>query len=251
MAYESVVFIDLDATLINGPFERAVWPEVLGELARKSGYSEDKLREYIEIENEERQHNPTVAPTAAMDWDDIVETVAKRLGVKLEASVVALANAHASNSFVLDEGKSVLRELAQPHRALVVATKGLAKYQRPILDALGLTSLFSDILTPDTHNTLKKDKAFFGDWPRQTRLQIMVGDRYDDDVAGPAAHGFKTIWKVADLNPKLKSDDSFERARLFEYAPNQPTPADAIICSLQELPNVVKHLEKAVLGISD
>jgi FMN phosphatase YigB (HAD superfamily) len=141
--------------------------------------------------------------------------------------------------------------LNAPHRALVVATKGLAKYQRPVLDALGLTPLITAILTPDTHTALKKHRAFFGDWPAQARLQIMVGDRYDDDVLAPASHGFKTVWKPGGLDALLLKKDPFVRALLYDYAPDQTTPADVIIASFAELPAVVRRLEQAVLGFSD
>jgi FMN phosphatase YigB (HAD superfamily) len=247
--YHTLIGIDLDATLINGPFERAVWPVILDELSAKSGLSPDLIRQQIEVENEARQNDPGVPAVLAMDWDDIVATVARRLGVHLETSVVGLATAHAANAFVLDEGEQVLHELAAPHRCLVVATKGLAKYQLPVLAALGLTPLFTDILTPDRGGVLKKGRAFWGAWPEQARLCIMVGDRYDDDVLFPAGFGFKTIWKQSELDSRWQAYNPFERAAGFPYLPDQRTPADAIITSLRELPQVVRRLEQTVLGL--
>src|SRR5262249_52656241 len=155
-------------------------------------------------------------PIWSMDWDDMAEVIAGQLGVKLEAHAEALVRQHAaSHSSVLDEGHEVLRKLAAPHRALVVATKGLAKYQLPVLDALELTPLFTAILTPDTHKGLKKHKRFFGEWPAETRLQIMIGDMYDDDVRYPAGHGFKTVWKNIKVAEELRDKAPFERARLY------------------------------------
>jgi FMN phosphatase YigB (HAD superfamily) len=250
--YQSVVFFDLDGTLIVNPFDSAVWPVILGEIAEKSGASTETVFGTIIEENVKRQNDTAISPVLSMDWDDIVQTVAAGFGVQLDASCEALVCANAaSHSSLLDHAVDVLHELNAPHRALVVATKGLAKYQQPVLDALSLTSLFHSVITPDTHSSLKKHVAFFGDWPSTTRLQIMVGDRYDDDVLGPGGHGFKTIWKPVTDNPTFPKKDPFARAMLHDYTAQQTIPADAIIHSLDELPAVVRRLEHAVLGFSD
>lgn len=250
--YQSVVFFDLDGTLMVNPFDSAVWPVILDEIAEKSGASTETIFDAIIEENVIRQNDVKVSPVQSMDWDDIVQTVAAGFGVQLETSCEALVRANAaSHSSLLDHAIDVLHELNAPHRALVVATKGLAKYQQPVLDALSLTPLFHSVITPDTHIGLKKHLAFFGDWPSTTRLQIMVGDRYDDDVRGPFSHGFKTIWKPVTTDPIFPKKDPFARAMLHDYAAQQTIPADAIIYSLDELPAVVRRLEHAVLGFSD
>jgi putative hydrolase of the HAD superfamily len=250
--YQSVVFFDLDGTLIVNPFEAAVWPVVMGEIAEKAAVPLQTVRDLIIEENALRQNNPYVSATSAMDWDDIAGTVASRLGVTLDSRCVDLVCANAlAHSAILDDGADVLRGLTAPYRALVVATKGLAKYQQPVLDALELTPLFTAVLTPDTHSALKKSPAFFGDWATSTRLQIMVGDRYDDDVEAPGSYGFKTVWKPETLDPTLHKKDPFARALLYDYSPDQKITADAIILSLQELPAVVRRLELSVLGYTD
>ncbi len=243
--WRSVVFIDLDGTLISGPFGPGVWPTVLAELAAKSGLAPAAIYRLIELENDARLANPDMPAVLAMDWDDIAAAVARALGVTLEADVTALAWAHAGppHSYVLPGGEAALRALDAPDRALVVATKGLARYQKPVLDALGLTPLFDDILTPEVAGALKRDRRFFGNWPDQAETVIMVGDRYDDDVLYPAAHGFKTIWKPENLPLALAGHDPFARARLYAYAPDQPARADAIIAGLDELPETVRRLE--------
>jgi FMN phosphatase YigB (HAD superfamily) len=249
--FQSAVFFDLDHTLISGPFGIGVWPALLDELTQKTSLSRDEIYRRMLDENETRQLDSSLSPVVAMDWDDMAAVVARRLGVSLEANVCALAAAHAAQSTVLDNGCDVLRELAAPHRALVVATKGLAKYQQPVLDALGLTPLFNDILTPDKHGGLKKDRAFWGDWPERARLCIMVGDRYDDDIEAPGGFGFKTVWKVDELPARLQGKDPFARALLYPYAPEQTTPADAVITRLDELPDIVRRLELMNLGFTD
>jgi len=180
-----------------------------------------------------------------------VQSVAARLGTVIHASCESIVREQAAtHSSILDQGDQVLKKLSQEHRALVVATKGLRRYQQPVLDALGLTPYFRAILTPDTHNALKKDPAFFekdpaffGEWPKKSQLTIMVGDSYEDDVRTPVNEGFKVVWKHTPigLHHTLAHADPFTRARHFPYAPDQTARPDAIIASLQELPQSSHH----------
>jgi putative hydrolase of the HAD superfamily len=238
--------VDLDGTIMQGPFWTAVFPIVFAELARKTGLDEKEIRRQVVRENLDRQANPNISPIAAMDWDDIFDVVTERLGVRLEAQAVEIARAHAGppDTVVLDDADRVLKQLASPQRALVVATKGLRKYQLPVLDALGLTPLFTDILTPDAHNTLKKDLAFFGEWPQAAPLRISVGDHYEDDVVAPKQFGWKSVWKAKTLVPELQQLDPFARPATWKYAAEQTVQPDAIIVSMHELPQVVERLER-------
>ena len=231
---------------MRGPFWTAVFPIVFAELARKTGLDEKEIRRQVVRENLDRQENPNISPIAAMDWDDIFDVVAGRLGVRLEAQAVEIVKAHAGppDTTVLDNADVVLKQLASPQRALVVATKGLRKYQLPVLDALGLTPLFTDILTPDAHNAFKKDLAFFGEWPQAAPLRISVGDHYEDDVVAPKQFGCKSIWKVKTLDPELQQLDPFARPAAWKYSAEQMVQPDAILFSMRELPKVVERLER-------
>jgi len=244
----SVIFVDVDNTIISGPFESAVFPIILREMAAKSGLAIDKIRRLIVKENIDRQQDPTVPAIVAMDWDDIVEVVASRLGFRISEKVIDIVRTHARPpySHVLDDAKSILKQIANPHRVLVAVTKGLAKYQLPILDALELTNLFTDILTPDKNSALKKELAFYGKWPHLTEFQISVGDHYEDDVIAPRAFGFKTIWipdREEGLNEQMQALSPFERPPNYSYQDNLQIRPDAIILSLQELPKVVEQIE--------
>jgi len=244
--FRTVIFIDLDGTIMRGPFWTAVFPILFAELARKTGLEASEIRRRVIQENLDRQADPNCPAVRAMDWDDIFDTVASRSGVTLEAQAVEIAHAHASppHVAVLDGAVEAFRELASPPRAIVVATKGLRKYQLPVLDALGLTPLFNDILTPDVHHALKKDLAFYGAWPQAARLKISVGDHYEDDVVAPRRFGFKTVWKVNAPDDRWQGVEPLDRPARFDYAEGQTIRPDAIIFSLCELPQVVKRFEE-------
>jgi FMN phosphatase YigB (HAD superfamily) len=248
-AYRSVLFFDLDGTLMVNPFGGAVWPQVLADLEGESGKPRAELYALIEAEYDARQADPLSDPIRAMDWDDITRTVALRLGADLHHDLVALVQQHAaSHSAILDDGLDILQALQSPERALLVATKGLARYQQPVLDALGLTPHFTAILTPDVHHGLKRDRAFFGEWPGQGQTAIMIGDRYDDDVLYPTGHGLRSIWKPSpdQVPPPLHSLDPFGRAQYYPWSDDQPAHAEAIILHLRELLTVISAMEAVV-----
>ena len=64
--YRTVIFFDLDGTLIDGPFRPAVLPAILDELA-VAGLEPATLRKLLCEENYRRQADPTCPPTQAMD----------------------------------------------------------------------------------------------------------------------------------------------------------------------------------------
>lgn len=242
--YKSVVFVDLDSTIITG-FDSQILPRITSELAKKSGLGLDEVLHLVLQENHNRQKDPGVPATRAMDWDDILTTVAQKLGVRLEKSAWEIFKECADRPYsdVLDNAYTVLEKLRAPHRAIVAATKGLSKYQISILNALALTPLFDGILTPDSNGALKRDAVFYGQWPKLADLQILVGDDYEDDVLAPKEFGFKTIWKPQTHDNGF-DQDPFDRPKAFNYPNGHSTRPDAIIFSLKELPDVVARLER-------
>ncbi|MDX9952589.1 MAG: HAD family hydrolase [Anaerolineae bacterium] len=244
--YRTVIFFDLDGTLIDGPFRPVVLPAILEELA-VSGLEPAALRQLLFEENYRRQADPAYPPTQAMDWDDIFQAIGQRLGIPVKTNAERLIQTHAGPPYaVLHPGvREALQALVMPERAMVLATKGLRKYQQPILEALGILPYFDAILTPDTHQALKSSRAFYGNWPQQATLTLMVGDYYTDDVLPAHAFGFEPVWKPANLPEQLHSLDPMARAKAYPYANGQSVRPAAIIHSLVELVKVVQDLEMA------
>ncbi len=247
MTYKTVIFFDLDGTLQLNPFETAVWPDIVGEIVQKTGKLAYEVIQMFEDESATRQNDDSIPAVFAMDFDSICTTVAQRLGVSLSHNCTDLVRKYAAtHSSLLDGALETLTKLRAPHRALVVATKGLAKYQLPVMNALGLTPYFTSILSPDSHNGLKKHRHFFGEWADYPALRMMVGDLYEDDVLYPGGHGFMTIWKpLPSLVPAdLHGYDPFTRAQNYPYTTRQTHPADAIILTLRELPMLISYIEQ-------
>lgn len=246
---QSVIFIDMDRTLLEGPFISVVFPWVIGEISKKTGQDFAALLRQVRQENLNRLSDPAVNPVRAMDWDDIFAAAAGELGIHLQASAVELVRTHPGPPFTtLNPGvHEALRQLSNTHpgRSLVLATKGLRKYQVPVLEACGLLPYFDDILTPDTSQALKQSRAFYGEWPGRTQLQVMVGDLYEDDVLPAHQFGFKTVLCSWENDTTPIHPDPFARAQdHLEILRDRPIRPDAVIVSLLELPQVIDRMER-------
>jgi FMN phosphatase YigB (HAD superfamily) len=254
-----VCFFDLDGTLMVNPFGTAVWPNITRELAVLTGLSPKALLHAFNAENMRRQHTQP-NDLLTMDWDDIVDTVARRHSVQFSVRVIDLVHQYCQSPHiaVLDDADRVLAELKKPHRKLVVATKGLSKYQFPVLKALGLYDLFDDFLTPDRTGYLKSEAGYYSNYTDNASddtLFIQIGDHHYDDVIRPKALGFYTIMRLA--VPGLSSTSPFERphkmAQYRHYIPtyredNSDILPHAIITHLSELPTLIDQIEQEHLN---
>jgi putative hydrolase of the HAD superfamily len=261
----TVLFFDLDGTLMVNPFAKEVFPTAIGKLAEATGLAPGTLADEIVVENRHRQARPDPANQAlVMDWDDIIHAVACRHGVP-EGTIPTdicqeLLRQHAAPPFTatLDNAVEVLRTLRAPgrHRWFVVASMGLSKYQMPVLRSLGLYAQFDDFLMPDLTGCLKFERCFYErylDDPGANRLFISIGDNYLHDVAFPRSLGFHPVLRLP--VPELNRYEPFERpahlapyTHLIQYYPDDPGAAtalpDAVITNLAELPAVVAWLEQ-------
>jgi FMN phosphatase YigB (HAD superfamily) len=245
---KSIVFIDLDKTILSGVFPTVVFPTLFGEMSRKTGLSSLEIQTLVFEENFRRQTDPHCPAMQAMDWDDIFATISGRLNLHLErtATEICLASLQAPNVWALDGAAEMLTALKSNSRALVVATNGLQKYQFPTLEALQLTPYFADILTPDRSNCLKTCPEFYADWANKAVIRIMLGDRYDDDVLSSKALGFFSIWKT-ELSEIEESFSPTERATRYRQSVQKEAYPDAIVAGLSEVPQVVFQIEANAL----
>lgn len=254
-----ILFFDIDSTLVENRFSRRALGEVLEEIAPFSGKSVRELAREIGIENERRQQTDPDHPLT-MDWDDILLSIAMRYGVSLTKHGIDLWNAyaHADEVDVIDDAPLVLSELKQMGHTLVIATKGLWKYQEPVLRVTGLLPFFDDILTPDLTGYLKTSPAYFNKYTvNGTSGMVHIGDHYYDDVICARRNGFISIMRAStpELQNMLRPFDAFERPNhVLQYAEFIPTfpktnttvLPNAIVVSLRELPKIVKKLENQI-----
>jgi FMN phosphatase YigB (HAD superfamily) len=249
---QTILFFDIDSTLVENQFSYKVIGHVLGEIASAANCSAEELAREMSHENNRRQRlDPDNVLT--MDWHDIVAVIARRYQVDLQSSVDRLWMEYASRDDVevLDNAHQVLADLRQPGRKLVIATKGLTKYQQPVLSVTGLDAYFDDVLTPDNTGYLKTSPQYFSRYRDSQARFIQIGDHHYDDVICARRNGFASIMRVP--LPELQPYDPFERPHMLaQYRDRIPTYQDqatdalpdAVVISLQECPAVVQQMEQ-------
>lgn len=255
-----ILFFDIDSTLVENRFSRRVVHDVLAPVAAATGHSVQALARAMGAENERRQ---TTAPDhpLTMDWRDIAQHIAAQHGAALTHDLDALwqAYANADDVEVLDNAPQVLAELKAAGHTLVIATKGLWKYQEPVLRVTGLLGYFDDVLTPDRTGYLKTSPAYFSCYvqdPSLPRPFVQIGDHYYDDVICARRNGFISVMRAATpaLQSALRDVPLAERPqRLAEHHeaiptyPRQPTDVlpHEVVVSLEELPALIASLDVA------
>lgn len=250
---QTIIFFDIDSTLVENQFGREALDVLIREIADATGRDIRHLGHELWRENKRRQDEDPDHPLT-MDWDDILETIAARYDVTLSQRGIDLWRAYADPEKVIinDDAPSVLETLkAQGHR-LIIATKGLSKYQIPVLEVTKLLPYFEDILAPDVTGYLKTTPEYFHKYaPDESTLFIQVGDHYVDDVICPKRNGFYSILRAP--IEALRHYDAFERpyhlAGNTEAIPTFPEMGsgirpDAIVMSLQEVPDLVRRIRE-------
>jgi putative hydrolase of the HAD superfamily len=252
-----IIFFDIDSTLVENRFSRRVIAEALAPLEAATGQPVREWARAMGAENERRQQADPDHPLT-MDWRDIVEQMAAQHGVTLTHDLDALwtAYANADEVEVLDNAPAVLEQLKAAGHTLVIATKGLWKYQEPVLRVTGLLGYFDDVLTPDKTGYLKTSPAYFDRYTRDASLPrpfIQVGDHYYDDVICARRNGFVSIMRAAtpELQAALRDVPLPERPqRLHAHRaaiptyPTQPTNTlpHEVVVSLEEVPALLDCL---------
>ena len=249
---QTVLFFDIDSTLVENQFSRKALGTLLQEIADHTGLELAALGQEMAAENSHRQKNDP-DNVLTMDWDDILETIAQKYDVTLSAKGIDLWRkfAHKDDVIINDKIHNVLDLLKAEGYPLIIATKGLSKYQYPVLEVAGLLDYFDEILAPDVTGYLKTTPAYFERYAdRENTLFIQVGDHYLDDVICPKRNGFMSVMRFP--QEALQDIDPFERpALLHQYRdeihtyPEEGTDIvpDAVAVSLQELPAIIKRIE--------
>lgn len=251
MTQETILFFDIDLTLVDNQFSGKVIDELLQEIVDASGHSVDELMQELDAENTRRQQNDP-DNLLTMDWQDMVQQMAQKYGVTLSTSVdkLWLEYAKTEGVIVLDNAPQVLQQLRADHRKLVIATKGLSKYQDSVLEAAKLTQYFDDILTPDKTGYLKTSPAYFDKYRNHEAIFIQIGDHYYDDVMCAKRNGFYSVMRAP--IDALAAYAPFERPKMLEPhlskihtypAAGTDIRPDAVVISLQEVPDVIAKIE--------
>jgi putative hydrolase of the HAD superfamily len=227
-----IVFIDLDGTIMKFPFKREILPIAFKEISDITGIRLDKITQMMTEEERIRERNLN---NRRYDWDDIVRTIAGRLGISWDKDLAEISENHTiSGDFLYPYAKRVLKALKKNY-IVYAATNGLNRYQSPMIRKLGLKMFFDQVITPDRVGYYKNDFRYFKPYLVQYALPIMVGDEYFYDICYPKRFGFKTVL----VNRPQNSKWNMEVASPSNGDIIEP---DAVIHNLAELPKTIRRI---------
>jgi putative hydrolase of the HAD superfamily len=205
------ITFDLDGTLMQNPFGKWVFPEI-EEMFKEQMQGESFICEMVK-EHQKRMHHGDIV--SAYDWDDIMQCTAVNFGVTIRVRVEELVKKHASPSkvYLLEAGMlETLHSLKKKGYHLAAITNGYANYQLPVMDTLGLTSLFDAIITPERVGYGKpKTQMAASLYEGTNEIIAHIGDRIDHDVVFANRLGVLSVWIWRGMPETLKKVDPLER----------------------------------------
>lgn len=242
------ISFDLDGTLMQNPFTKWIFPEVEATIQSCLGRPYD-VKTALVAEHERRF--TAGQPVAAYDWDDIVRQLLEQLSLSTVIDMESLIEKHAAppKSYLLEATiPDVLGKLQERGYSLAAVTNGFWKYQYPVMEALGLSAYFEQIITPEKVGFAKPDVQIFEPLLSSGELVAHVGDRLDHDVqAANRAHTL-SVWicrtlptEAAGIPPRARASHPLITAACKQKWAAETRRTD-IHCLPQEVvPQVVIH----------
>ncbi len=176
------ITFDLDETIMQNPFGKWVFPEIVNMLKKETDTEEDILdlivSEHLQRMSEERF-------LEAYDWDDIITGVAGNLGAGSVIDIERMVIKHSESPkiYLLEDNMlDYLKRIKEKGFHLAAATNGYSKYQLPVLQKLGLDRVFDEVITSDSAGFAKPNPAVLKKLSDDGEITAHVGDRIDHDV---------------------------------------------------------------------
>lgn len=256
------ITFDLDETVMQNPFKKWVFPEIVRIFEAHLEDHQDILALIVE-EHLRRMRDEKFLE--AYDWDEIVHALIQELGVDAEIDVTALVKKHAVKPkvYVLEETMlDSLQCIKQHGYQLAAATNGYFKYQYPVLKELQLHTMFDEVIASDTSGFAKPDPMILQALQKKGKVVAHVGDRIDHDIVMANQLEITSVLIRKNLPEEVKGLPIDERSihsvfRAFcEEKWQQENrlrndPFDAILClpdivvdSIEELAENLDKLEK-------
>jgi len=202
---------DLDGTLMQNPFGKAIFPELERLVAERLGRPYD-VTQALTAEQERLFANRQWV--AAYDWDQLACQLLRRLGLPGAPDIAALVQTYAAQPYcyLLEETvPHVLTQLRARGYSLAAVTNGFRKYQYPVLEALGLAEHFEQIVTPEAVNCAKPEPGMLLPLQQEGEVVAHVGDRLDHDVQLANRVHTLSVWICRSLPPEVRRIDPRKR----------------------------------------
>jgi putative hydrolase of the HAD superfamily len=248
------VTFDLDGTLMQNPFGKWVFPEIVSLIKKEINEATDVFS-LILNEHERRMSEKNLLE--AYDWDDIVKEILWKLEISsLKINIEELVHKHSVYPRVyLLEDNIIESLMSLKGYTLVVATNGYLKYQLPVMKALGLDSIFDSIITPEQCGYAKPNYNMLYSLKKE-EIYGHVGDRIDHDVVMANNMGIKSILINRSLPSSTRGLPVDERnkdkaflelctEKWYKENGKRPVPftkeciPDMVVCSIEELVGIL------------
>jgi putative hydrolase of the HAD superfamily len=253
------ISFDLDGTLMQNPFMKAVFPEIQTLIQERSGRDYDVIKALIHEHERRMRSGLTVA---AYDWDDIVQHEIKQQGLSLSIDVESIVRKYCRAPYIhlLDETiVPALEQLRAAGFSIAAVTNGFYQYQFPVLEGLGIAQYFDEVATPERCGSGKPDTGMMNSLRETGEIAAHVGDRLEHDVYMANQAGIPSVFihrKLPDELIKLPYDERARTAAFREICelklPSElvvlqssdelePYLPEYVICDLQELVNIIDN----------
>lgn len=191
-----IVVFDLDDTLVKNPFGKGVLPHIQRIMSQEGGKI-DCARAFRQETVKLRREGRLVD---SFNWDLVVRSIARANRVRMEIDVADLVRVYSKAPFArLEPGSNeLLKSLQESGHRVVILTNGYEKYQRPLIESLGLEN-YDLLVTPDKIGYIKPQpeafriaaKPFLA---KDSQEPVVVGDSILFDIWGASLAGFRAIW---------------------------------------------------------
>ncbi|TCZ77410.1 HAD family hydrolase [Paenibacillus albiflavus] len=254
------ISFDLDGTLMQNPFQKAVLPQVQAMILNHSEANYDVVKSLFHKHVCRLQAGLFVD---AYDWDDIVqhEIIDRKLDLSINVEELVIQHSKAPYIRLLDETiVPALEQLRADGFSLAAVTNGFYKYQYPVLESLGIAQYFDEVVTPERCGSGKPDIRMLTSLRDTGEIVAHVGDRFEHDVYMAKHAGARAVFIDRSLSIDLRKLSCQERVkeasfqqlceqRLLSELVNLESPHDLklyfpdyVICDLLELVHIVKEL---------
>ncbi|WP_096274251.1 HAD family hydrolase [Paucisalibacillus globulus] len=244
------ITFDLDGTLMQNPFGKWVFPEIVS-IIKKEINQEYDIMSLILGEHERRMSQNRILE--AYDWDNIVEDLLFELGnSSLKIDIEELVQKHSVSPKVYLLEDNIIESLKSLEGySLAVATNGYLKYQLPVMKEIGLDLVFDEIITPEQSGYAKPNYKIL-DSLNKEEIYGHVGDRIDHDIVMANKMGITSIFINRSLPLSARSlpiDERNKDKAILElceekwYKENagrqipftEECIPDKVVCSIEEL----------------
>lgn len=176
------VFLDLDDTILHNDFAEEIFPEYFD--------GTDAFNMKLNILKQHYQRLSDFSPEA-FDWEDMSFRASK---AERFPELFSLQEKYYVWPFVykIRGADGLLKTLKRSGCNIYAYTNGYSKYQKRLLEKLGIEEFFDDIFSPDIMGVSKVD--FFKILKMEIKEAVVVGDDYFYDVEVPSSYGVLTIW---------------------------------------------------------